>query len=117
MLGEQCVTISLDKRMPKLCVLVLVVSTVLVSISMGKLSFCHIVHADMNLFSGAMQISTTFYGSGPIFLDALECTSSDTDLLGCGTTFTSVGLTRCNHSQDVSVRCQGITYNCTLDNT
>ena len=99
-------TISLDKRMLKLFVLVSVVSTALVSMSMDQPSFCPNIHSNQS--PGAIQIPTTFYGSGPIFLDELECTSSDNDLLSCRTTFTSVGLTSCNHSQDVSVRCIGM---------
>ena len=67
-------------------------------------------HLTFMLPTGAMQITTTSYGSGPIFLDELECTSSDIDLLSCRTTFTSVGLTNCKHNQDVSVRCLGKVY-------
>ena len=62
------------------------------------------------MLTGAVQITTTSFGSGPIFLEGLECTASDNDLLSCRTTFTSVGLTDCEHDQDVSVRCQGIFY-------
>ena len=54
-----------------------------------------------------MQINTTVSGSGPIFLDNLECTAADNDLLSCRTPFTSVGLAGCEHDQDASVRCPG----------
>ena len=70
-------------------------------------SFLPVIHY-FKLLTGAMQINTTSFGSGPIFLEGLDCTTSDTDLLSCRTIFTSVGLTGCKHSQDVSVRCQGI---------
>ena len=57
--------------------------------------------------TGALLITTISHGSGPIFLEGLECTALDMDLLSCYTIYTSVGLTNCEHSQDVSVRCQG----------
>jgi hypothetical protein len=60
-----------------------------------------------------VQITTTSLGSGPIFLEGLECSTSDTDILNCRTTFTSVGLTDCKHSQDVSVKCRG-TFSCNI---
>ena len=60
------------------------------------------------LLTGAMIITTTAPGSGPIFLNNLECTSTDNDLLSCRTTFISVGLAQCEHNQDVSVRCLGM---------
>ena len=104
MLGGQCVTISLAKRMLKLYVPVLEASTALVGDNFVLLS----INFTLKLLSGAVQITTTSFGSGPIFLEALECTTSDTDLLNCHTTFTSVGLTDCNHNQDVSVKCRGI---------
>ena len=90
--------------MLKLYVLVLVVSTALVSDTLVLIS----VRFILQLLAGAMQITTTLFGSGPIFLEGLECSTSDTDLLNCRTTFTSVGLTDCKHNQDVSVMCQGI---------
>ena len=90
--------------MLKLYVLVLEVSTALVSDAVVLLSVTFM----LKLFVGAVQVTTTSFGSGPIFLEGLECTTSDTDLLSCRTTFTSVGLTDCKHDQDVSVRCQGI---------
>ena len=69
-----------------------------------------------------MQIPSMSGGEGPVFLDNLDCTSSDDDLLSCHTLFTSLGLSNCTHTQDVSVRCTGIilkylgkmyTYYCT----
>ena len=95
----------LAKRMLKLYVLVLAVSTALVSDTLVLISVSFII---LQLLAGAMQITTTLFGSGPIFLEGLECSSSDTDLLNCRTTFTSVGLTDCKHNQDVSVMCPGI---------
>ena len=94
---------SLAKRMLKLYVLVLEASTELVSDASVFLA----VGFMLILLTGAIQVTTTSFGSGPIFLEGLECTTSDTDLLDCRTTFTSVGLTDCEHNQDVSVKCRG----------
>ena len=85
-------------------VLVLEAFTVLVS----DIFMLLLVTFILQLLAGAVQITTTSFGSGPIFLEGLECSASDTDLLNCRTTFTSVGLTDCKHNQDVSVMCLGI---------
>ena len=52
-------------------------------------------------------------GSAPVFLNNLDCSSSDTDILSCHTLFSSVGLSNCTHAQDVSVRCLGKLPMCT----
>ena len=90
--------------MLKLFVLVLEVSIALVSDAFVLLS----VSFMLKLLTGAVQITTSSFGSGPTFLEGLECTAADTYLLSCRTIFTSVGLTDCTHNQDVSVRCRGI---------
>ena len=46
-------------------------------------------------------------GIGPIFLDKLLCSGSETTLLECRR-FTPLGLTTCEHSQDAVVRCFGM---------
>ena len=58
--------------------------------------------------STAPEILTSGYerGSGPIFLDQLQCSDSDQSLLECGMG-RAVGLHRCNHSMDVGIRCSG----------
>ena len=45
--------------------------------------------------------------SGPIFLDELRCTGNEQSLLDCPTGISEVGLTNCDHSQDVWVKCRG----------
>ena len=45
-------------------------------------------------------------GSGPIFLDQLQCSESDQSLLHCAMGRT-IGLHHCNHSMDVSIKCSG----------
>ena len=51
-------------------------------------------------------------GSGPIWLDSVTCTGSESTLASCG--HIGVNITRsCNHSEDAGVRCtggQGIYY-------
>ena len=45
-------------------------------------------------------------GIGPIFLEKLICSESDTTLLDCRHS-TPLGLSTCAHSQDAGVRCVG----------
>ena len=45
-------------------------------------------------------------GSGPIFLDEVDCSETDSRLLQCNT-FTPVGIHSCTHSQDVAILCEG----------
>ena len=45
--------------------------------------------------------------SGPIFLDQLTCSNSDRNLLDCSRGGTIIGLTSCDHTQDVWVECEG----------
>ena len=46
--------------------------------------------------------------SGPIFLDQLVCSESDSNLLECSRGDTLVGLTSCDHRQDVWIECRGM---------
>ena len=45
-------------------------------------------------------------GTGPIFLDQLDCRGTENTLLECNA-FTSRGISICDHSQDVGIRCRG----------
>ena len=45
-------------------------------------------------------------GEGPIFLQQLGCEGTESRLLECQR-FTGLGLTTCDHSEDVGVRCIG----------
>ena len=49
-------------------------------------------------------------GSGPIFLDELDCTATDTMIVECNLFSNGLGFHNCNHSMDVSVRCTGIVF-------
>ena len=45
-------------------------------------------------------------GSGPIWLDSVKCTGSESTLASCG--HLGINVTRsCSHSKDVGVRCYG----------
>ena len=46
--------------------------------------------------------------SDPIFLDELRCIGNEVSLLDCPTGISEVGLTNCDHSQDVWVKCKGM---------
>ena len=46
-------------------------------------------------------------GSGPIFLDDVHCTSTESSLLNCSSN--PIGSTDCTHSQDAGVICEGTT--------
>ena len=45
-------------------------------------------------------------GSGPIFLDKLMCSGSESSVLDCSME-RAVGLHRCNHTMDVGIACSG----------
>jgi len=45
-------------------------------------------------------------GTGPIFLEGLECNGTETSLLDC-TMDVELGLTLCDHSDDAGIRCFG----------
>ena len=45
--------------------------------------------------------------SGPIYLDELRCTDSEVSLVDCPTGISEIGLTNCDHSQDVWIKCRG----------
>lgn len=47
-------------------------------------------------------------GSGPIYLDNVGCTGSESSLLEC--THNGIGVHNCRHTDDIGVKCQGISY-------
>jgi len=68
-------------------------------------SFCGFTYQNC---SGSKVISPRSYlSSGPIFLDQLACTGSDSNLLECSRGGQILGLASCNHTQDVWVECKG----------
>ena len=57
------------------------------------------------MFSDATAVSNAFYGqgSGPIHIDDVACTGTETSILSC--TYDSV-TADCGHSEDAGVQCQ-----------
>ena len=70
----------------------------------ADISFIFLVY----ILADAITISNGVPGSGPIFLDQLDCNQNDVSLLECRSfSRYSLGLSQCDHSQDVSIRCRG----------
>ena len=51
----------------------------------------------------ALSFATFGPGTGPIFLDNVACTGSETGLLSCP--YDGIGIHNCVHGEDASVRC------------
>ena len=69
----------------------------------------------MYVLPDATTISNGVPGSGPIFLDQLDCNQNDVSLLECRS-FSRYSLDipgQCDHSRDVSIRCRGTYFNYT----
>ena len=51
----------------------------------------------------------SFYGrgSGPVFLDAVDCSGNELNILSCDTRPFGLPSTDCTHSKDVGVECPG----------
>ena len=47
------------------------------------------------------------FSNGPIFLNNLVCSEFDSNLLECSRGGTLIGLTPCDHNQDVWIECRG----------
>lgn len=60
------------------------------------------IGAEVVVLSSSQQTAT-----GPIFLEQLDCTSEDSDLLMCNS-LSVPGIHSCTHSQDAGVRCKGM---------
>ena len=57
-------------------------------------------------FIGAQGLRFAAYGqgTGPIWIDDVQCTGTETRLVDCPRT--AFGVHNCNHFEDASVRCQ-----------
>ena len=70
----------------------------------------HSISNDLFLFLDSVAVITELSRinfSRPIFLDELECTSSDMDILQCDR-IPTLGTHSCSHLQDASVICTGL---------
>ena len=65
-------------------------------------SFCNFVS------TGAIARSRAFFGrgTGPILLDQVACTGTETRLVNCRSN--PLGVHDCSHSEDAGVTCQGM---------
>ena len=57
----------------------------------------------IRIIIGAVAIYTFAAGTGPIHLDNLHCTGSESRLIDCP--HSGVGIHNCVHSEDAGVRC------------
>ena len=62
--------------------------------------------------TGATALSSAAFGqgTGPILLDDVACSGTETRLWDCPNR--GVGVHNCGHSEDASVRCQSMTLYC-----
>lgn len=63
------------------------------------------------LISGAQVINSDHIlsTSEPIFLDELYCNENDNFLEDCNKGILGIGLTTCSHTEDVWIKCFGMT--------
>ena len=63
-------------------------------------------HTHTHTYTGAIAVPRARYGqgTGDIFLDNVECTGSETELLQC--LHQGTGNSNCRHSEDAGVFCQ-----------
>ena len=71
----------------------------------GQISFINIMYFVLLLiFIGAVYYSSAYFGrgTGPIFLDNVECSGNESRLLSCSY---GINTTDHTHNEDVGVRC------------
>lgn len=77
-----------------------------------KSMFVFSVHT---ISTGARAISGTVPdrynpGTGPIYLDEVRCTGSESALINCS--FNTLGVHNCDHNEDAGVSCEGVKVFC-----
>ena len=68
----------------------------------------HPLKCSFTIVSEVVGRDTFEEGSGFVYLEGLECTGNENSLLECPRDVEEVGLSQCDHSQDVGIRCYGI---------
>jgi len=64
-------------------------------------------NATVGVPEAVIDISVFGRGTGPIFLNELDCNRMERDLLTCAQRNSDFGMTTCTHAMDVGVRCPG----------
>jgi len=82
-------------------VLFLCISTIILPLSFSLLNY-------FLLCAGSQAFRNAEFGegTGPIFLEGLDCDGTETSLLDC-TMDVELGLTLCDHSDDAGIKCFG----------
>ena len=86
-----------------------VIKTRMLTISINLLyQWSHLFYSHQCLGVQFLRASDSFgVGSGPIFLDRLNCGLNDTRVLDC-VPRSRQGLPECNHDRDVGIYCEGV---------
>ena len=73
--------------------------------------YIHLIPSSDPITDGVEVITGSQFGqgAGPIFLDQLRCSGTESSLLECDR-FAGLGLHSCDHSQDAGVSCIGEWY-------
>ena len=86
--------------------------TLEVSGSAEMLEYLHELICNCGVFLGGIAYSSARFGTGtgPIFLDDVQCTSSSSRLLECSSS--PILTHNCLHSDDAGVGCEGMLIQC-----
>lgn len=105
--GAQSAMISGELQMPKWLAHSSATHEQVRNIVLIKALFILILFLCDFVYSGATAFSFAFFGqgSGPIHIDDVQCTGTETTLLGCR----YLTIHNCVHAEDAGVRCQGCT--------
>lgn len=67
----------------------------------------HTISAGARAISGTVPVHDRYNpGTGPIYLDEVRCTGSESALINCS--FNTLGVHNCDHNEDAGVSCEGV---------